>query len=205
MKPEVKICGLLLPQDVEAVNEAGADYAGFVFWKKSKRNLSIDQADHLMRYLKPGIKKVAVTVAPDDILLEHLNQMDFDLIQMHGDVTAHMIEKSRHLVWQAVNMTYPEKLDEILLDMDKIKGYVLDAASYGSGQTFSWEHTSSVLLRKQMGGRKMILAGGLNAENVLEGIRIFSPDVVDVSSGVEKTAGIGKDKEKVINFINKIR
>lgn len=203
MKPEVKICGLTLAQDVEAVNEAGADYAGFVFFEKSKRNISLEQANELMRRLKPGIKKVAVTVAPEDALLDALNQMDFDFVQMHGNVTAHMIEKSRHPVWQAVNMAHPEKLEDILLDMDQIKGYVLDAASYGSGQTFSWESTSSESLRKQMAGRKMILAGGLNPENVREGIRLFSPDVVDVSSGVEKAQGIGKEKQKVIDFVKK--
>ena len=62
MRPEVKICGLKKPADAQYVNDAGADYAGFVFYEKSRRNLSRQQAEEIMKKISPRIKKVAVTV-----------------------------------------------------------------------------------------------------------------------------------------------
>ena len=85
-----------------------------------------------------------------------------------------------------------------------MQAIVVDGAVYGSGKTFDWKQTEDV--RKQstlFSGRKFILAGGLNASNVREGIEIFSPDVVDVSSGVEKTEG--KDERLIQEFVSAVR
>lgn len=86
----------------------------------------------------------------------------------------------------------------------KIEAIVVDGASYGGGETFDWKqanvkNAAAELLMQ----RKFVLAGGLNESNVQEGMKLFSPDVVDVSSGVEGENG--KDKTKINNFVRKVR
>ncbi|MGN0483934.1 MAG: phosphoribosylanthranilate isomerase [Lachnospiraceae bacterium] len=202
---EIKICGLTTEEDIEAVNQAGVQYAGFVFFEKSKRNLSFEKAEALLKCLSPKIQSVAVVVSPDDAMIEKLNAMPFSIVQMHQTVTEEIVKKSRHPVWQAVNIAKIDEAASQILDDAKIEGYVMDAASYGSGKTFAWEPEKAQQLRGLCHGKKLILAGGLCPENVTEGIRIFAPDVVDVSSGVEKSSGIGKEKNKILEFAGKVR
>ena len=82
---------------------------------------------------------------------------------------------------------------------------MLDGISYGGGQTFDWNAQSAAQIRTLFGTKKLVLAGGLNEDNVAEGIALFQPDVVDVSSGVERDYGSGKDEEKIKKFIGKVR
>ena len=77
MRPEVKICGLKKPADAQYVNDAGADYAGFVFYEKSRRNLSRQQAEEIMKKISPRIKKVAVTVSPDAAQIKTLQPVSY--------------------------------------------------------------------------------------------------------------------------------
>ena len=83
---KVKICGLSRPEDIEAVNAYGADYAGIVFFEKSKRNVSYEKAEMLIKELKknPKIQSVAVCVSPSQDEVGKFNDMGFDLIQIHG-------------------------------------------------------------------------------------------------------------------------
>lgn len=211
---KVKICGITSEEEAKYLNEAGADYAGFVFYEKSKRNIRIPQAKGIFGKLNENIKKVAVTVSPDAEMAEALQNAGFDLLQIHGDLSPEALETAEIPVWYAVNISdaglLEEKLKELLKLPDalqeKIKGIVADGARYGGGKTFAWEDKKrwrSGFLSK----RTFILAGGLSAENVQDGIRIFSPDVVDVSSGVEENAPEyrGKSREKINEFIRKVR
>lgn len=86
MIPKVKICGLSRPEDIESVNDADADYAGFVFYKKSKRNVSFRDAGELIRRLKPQIRSVAVCVSPDEEMIKNIREIGFDILQIHGDI-----------------------------------------------------------------------------------------------------------------------
>ena len=83
---KVKICGLSRPEDIEAVNTYGADYAGFVFFEKSKRNISYEKAEMLLKELKknPNIQSVAVCVSPSKDEVKRMQNLGFDLIQIHG-------------------------------------------------------------------------------------------------------------------------
>ncbi len=217
MAVEVKICGLTTPADVEAVNEAGADYAGFVFYEKSRRVISEEGAKDLLARLDPEISSVAVCVSPDVERAARIASLGFDVLQIHGGVTPDLLEAVRIPVWQALNLSDRAQLDTILYD-SKIDGYLIDSAAFGSGKTFGWEQTgelSPALLRDEIrqktGEKQFILAGGLTPENVSEGIRLFAPDVVDVSSGVEwkenaaGAAGGRKDPERVIQFVREVR
>ena len=91
------------------------------------------------------------------------------------------------------------------LEQERIEAYVLDGVEFGSGKTFDWNSGSVAQIRALFGDKKLVLAGGLTPSNVAEGIEIFRPDIVDVSSGVEKESGRGKDKEKIDQFIRKVR
>ena len=98
-----------------------------------------------------------------------------------------------------------EQKEREQLEDEKIEAYVLDGVEFGSGKTFDWNSGSAAQVKALFGDKKLVLAGGLTPSNVVEGIRIFEPDVVDVSSGVEKEYGSGKDEEKIQKFIREVR
>ena len=81
---KVKICGITKPQEARYLNEAGADYAGFVFFAKSKRNVTVDEALAIQAELHPPIKRVAITVAPDRRLVERIEDAGFEAFAVGG-------------------------------------------------------------------------------------------------------------------------
>jgi phosphoribosylanthranilate isomerase len=218
---EIKICGLTRPQEAAYLNEAGADYAGFVFFAKSRRNVTISQAQEIMAKLDAHIRPVAVMVSPDATLVKALEEAGVSILQIHGTLTREVLEAAQLPIWYAVNIadeaqlaertnfleTLPRNLSE------KIKAIVVDGAEYGSGRTFDWQKSKRL---KKAGAqsppdlfdhRRFVLAGGLHAGNVQEGIALFEPDIVDVSSGVERKypEASGKDRGLIIEFANKAR
>ena len=83
-RPEVKICGLTRIEDADFLNEAGADYAGFVFYEKSRRNVSLKKAAEIAAHLSADIKKVAVTVSLEPAFVKEIETLGFDILQVHG-------------------------------------------------------------------------------------------------------------------------
>jgi phosphoribosylanthranilate isomerase len=212
---EIKICGLTKPVEAAYLNDADVDYAGFVFYDKSRRKVSIEQADSIRRELKPSIKAVAVTVSPDVLLAQELERAGFDILQVHRELALEVLEAVKIPVWYAFNVSdaaeveekqqYFEQLPKPLAD--KIEAIVVDGANFGSGRTFDWTgewiNEKGQKLSAIFQNRKFILAGGLKPQNVSEGIGIFHPDMVDVSSAVE--GQYGKDKEKIEAFVRSAR
>ena len=209
---QVKICGLTKTEEAAYLNDVGADYAGFVFYPKSKRNVSFVQSKEIREQLNPQIQAVAVTVSPDVELVRKIIDSGFDIVQIHGELNKEVLETASIPIWYAVNIIKEEELlqkAEAFMKMPqhlqkKIEAIVVDGASYGGGKTFDWKqanvkNAAAELLMQ----RKFVLAGGLNESNVQEGMKLFSPDVVDVSSGVEGENG--KDKTKINNFVRKVR
>ncbi len=207
---KVKICGITRPAEAQYLNEAAADYAGFVFHPPSKRNVTLSQAKEIMEGLNPGIRRVAVLVSPDASQIKELQEAGFDLLQIHGSLSMETVKHAKIPLWYAVNIADPAVLAERMeffsslpaVMREKITGIVVDGAEYGGGKTFDWAD-SRWRDMEILKGRILILAGGLNEENVQTGIRLFSPDVVDVSSGVEGENG--KDEKKLNSFIRKVR
>ena len=214
-EPEIKICGLTRPEESEYLNEYSVDYAGFVFYEKSKRNISFERADEIMKNLDAGIKRVAVTVSPDVRTVNKIMEHGFDILQIHRELGEEVIREAGIPIWYAINI---EDEDNICVKLsfnaymtgkyvNKIEGILLDAPVFGSGKPFDWKKSKRLLKAGDRSspfyGRSLILAGGLNSENVLEGIKIFEPDVVDVSSGVE--GDNGKSREKIKEFVNAVR
>ena len=218
--PQIKICGITDIRETEYLNEYGVDYAGFVFYPPSKRNVTIDKAVQIVKELDPVIKKVAVLVSPDVSQIEAIQEAGFaDILQIHKDIDIRVLRAADLPVWRAVNISSMHNLDDAaymneidadmltarITDTDedlltaKITAIVVDAPDFGSGKTFDWE-TGQIKIKSNL---KFILAGGLNASNVAEGIRIFGPNIVDVSSGVEGEHG--KSREKIAGFVKAVR
>ena len=186
-----------------------------LFFEKSKRNIAIDRAAEMIKKLDKNIQKTAVVVSPDINQIKAITDVGFDYIQIHKDMPDDILEKITIPVIRAVNM--PDEIngaetesnfnDEIekLIKNDKIYGILFDAGVPGSGKTFRWHRINGIKEKIKYSGKKFFLAGGLNPDNVKEAVLQVNPDVVDVSSGVEKDTGAGKDREKTEKFIKNIR
>lgn len=223
MVTEIKICGITREEEVGWLNEAQVDYAGFVFYEKSKRCVSIEYARKLGEKLNPNIKKVAVTVSPDPALVRQIEQAGFDILQIHGNFDREILNAVRISVWMAVNLSGTEEVKRWCSQpVGGIDAILFDAGDFGSGKTFGWEQRNGADKARQMEWKesfaefraklkeeqiRFVLAGGLHPLNVTDGITLFSPDVVDVSSGVEEILdGIrGKSREKIEAFAAAVR
>lgn len=210
---QIKICGITTENEIEWLNENHVDYAGFVFFEKSKRNISPAEAEAIFPRLNRNIRKVGVTVSPDVKLVETLQDTGIDILQVHKELSREVLEAAKVPVWYAFNVADPEELarkqcffGELPENLSKkIQAIVVDGANFGSGVTFDWkQRIDKEALDTIFGKRKFILAGGLRSSNVQEGMDIFHPDVVDVSSGVEGESG-KKEKELIEEFVRKVR
>jgi phosphoribosylanthranilate isomerase len=202
----VKICGLTESADVPAALLAGARYIGFVFFEKSPRNLSIEEAAFMATTVPEGICKVALTVnASDAFLDEMLAVVPIDMLQLHGAESPERVSevKARYglPVMKAVGVAGPEDLaaldeyvkvaDQILVDAKPPKAGGLPG---GNGLAFDW---------RLIAGRRWpvpwMLAGGLTPDNVAQAIAMTGARQVDVSSGVESAPGV-KDADLIMAF-----
>ena len=190
---KVKICGLSTKEAVKTAVSAGADYIGFVF-APSKRQVTLEQAAELAKFIPSHIQKVGVFVSPSRAeLLEAVDKVGLDFAQVHGQVVDKLFENLPCASIQAVqvdgNGHVPNSQADYLL---------FDAPVAGSGQTFDWGRLDTTEL-----AQPFFIAGGLNEDNVARAIQHFSPFAVDVSSGVETDGQ--KDHEKIRRFIERVK
>lgn len=195
---QVKICGLTDKKEAAYLN-GKADYAGMVlFFEKSKRNIDIDKAEEIMAALDRDIKKVAVVISPDVEEVKAICDAGFDIIQIHGSLSDDVYDAINIDIWKAFNVKDIDEY-EFFSKKEKIKGFVFDSATPGSGLAYDYKLLENI---KREPNKKFVLAGGLNAENVAKAIVEVNPDIVDVSSAVEYTDGRpGKDSVKIDEFI----
>lgn len=202
----VKICGISKASDTRAAVEAGARYLGFVFFEKSPRHLSLENAAVLARDVPVGICKVALTVNADDAFLDALvGQVPLDMLQLHGRESPARVRevKARYglPVMKAVGVSeaadlaqldvYAGVADQLLVDAKPPKNGVLPG---GNGLSFDWR-----LIAGRRWNVPWMLAGGLTPDNVAKAIAMTGAQQVDVSSGVEQATGI-KDAAKIAAF-----
>ena len=190
---KVKICGLSTKEAVKTAVSAGADYIGFVF-APSKRQVTLEQAAELAKFIPSHIQKVGVFVSPSRAeLLEAVDKVGLDLVQVHGQVADDLFEDLPCASIQAVQVDGEGHVPNSQAD------YLLfDAPVAGSGQTFDWGQLDTTEL-----AQPFFIAGGLNEDNVARAIQHFSPFAVDVSSGVETDGQ--KDHEKIRRFIERVK
>ncbi|GAA5064208.1 phosphoribosylanthranilate isomerase [Roseibacterium beibuensis] len=212
MSVSVKICGLTRPEDVASAAKAGARYVGFVFFAKSPRHVSVEQARALALGVPPGVAKVALTVDADDSVLDEIvARVPLDMLQLHGHESPERVAelRARHglPVMKAIGIRdttdlaeidrYASVADQLLIDAKPPEGADLPG---GNGLAFDW---------RLLAGRKYwtvpwMLAGGLTPENAAEAARLTGAQQVDVSSGVEAAPGV-KDAGKIARFIQHVQ
>ena len=196
---KIKICGLTRLEDIEAANALLPDYIGFVFWERSKRNLTKEQARDLKSSLDSRIKAVGVFVdAEIDFIADLVSCGIIDVAQLHGSEDEEYILQLRERlggaeIIKAFNINKIESFDEA--EKSSADHIMIDSGK-GSGITFDW----SKLERLK---RPYFLAGGLSTENISEVLENIKPFAVDVSSGVE-TDGL-KDRAKMKRFVESVR
>jgi phosphoribosylanthranilate isomerase len=207
MTVRVKICGITRKEDLDAAVEAGADALGFVVGvTSSPRNLSLTEATRLIGQVPPFVTSVLVTVPRnigDSAVYEKLNP---DVIQFHGETvdTAESVRlklPNNQLIW-AVNAQLVSHLDAVasaakLFDAILVDSFT-DGRYGGTGVVHDWDLSRQV--KQAVHPQPLILAGGLNPENVAEAVCIVEPYAVDVSTGVELHPGI-KSHQKMVEFI----
>ena len=201
-RTKIKICGLRRMEDIEAVNRLKPEFIGFVFWEKSKRYVSPEQAEALRKKLDPKITAVGVFVdAPEEEVSDLLNRGIIDIAQLHGHEDEKYISGLRELtkkpMIQAFQIRSEESAEEILKKAkNSTAEYVLIDSGMGSGKSFNWD------LLKDF-PREYFLAGGLDPENVGEAVARTSAFAVDVSSNVETDGK--KDEKKMKAFVDAVR
>lgn len=202
-----KICGLTRPQDVTAVAEAGASYAGFNFFPKSPRYVDPETARALALEVPPGIAKVVLVVNPDNALLDAITDVvPVDMVQLHGQESPERVReiKARYglPVIKVLGVAGPDDLpaldvyarvaDQLLVDAKAPKDAILPG---GNGLAFDWR-----LIAGRRWPLPWMLAGGLTPANVAEAIAMTGARQVDVASGVESAPGV-KDAQKIADFV----
>ena len=207
----VKICGLKTLEALDTAISAQADFLGFVFYDRSPRALSAQNAARLVSRVPDHIKTVGLFVDPLDEEIAHvMDQVKLDILQLHGVETPQRIQelKSRYQVpvIKAVKISAPEDLimlgpaqavaDWILFDAKTAEKSSLPG---GNGIVFDWQLLKNLKITKPW-----MLSGGLNPENIWLALEALRPDAVDVSSGVEDSPG-HKNPAKIRSFIQSVK
>ncbi|SDB05156.1 phosphoribosylanthranilate isomerase [Pseudobutyrivibrio sp. YE44] len=194
----IKLCGLTREADIEKANELKPEYVGFVFYEKSRRNVSHKQAKKLKSMLNPEIKAVGVFVdAPAKQVEELFEEQIIDVAQLHGNEDEDYIKELMDNNIPVIK-TFKANSPEELIKAEKSSA---DMIMFDAGNGEGKEIDDLKLLTYI--DRPFILAGGLNQENVAKAIEITKPFGVDVSSGIETDKL--KDGNKMKEFVNAVR
>ncbi len=196
----VKICGITTPEDARLVSEAGADAIGLNFVPSSKRFITPSWAERIIQAM--SVFTMRVGIFQDHPLGEVRNiagKLRLDAVQLHGDEDADYarVLLPEFRVIKALSFS-PELSLEYLRNFPA-NAILLDGLKPGSGEQFDWQAAAFLKACPNL-----ILAGGLNPDNVSEGIQALRPYAVDVSSGVESSPG-HKDARKVQRFLERAR
>jgi phosphoribosylanthranilate isomerase len=202
-RTRIKICGITREQDVLAVANGGADALGLVFYEKSPRHVSLQQAEKLARVVPPFVTVVGLFVNPSvEYVREVLAKVSLDVLQFHGEESPEFCQQFGKPYLKAIRVKPGVDLLQCASRYASAQGLLLDAyvegMQGGTGESFDW-----ALIPHDL-PLPVILSGGLHAGNVAAAIKQVRPYAVDVSSGVEAEKGI-KDAAKVAAFINEVK
>ena len=197
-KIRTKICGLTRAEDAAAAAALGADAVGLVFYEKSRRAVTAQQAAQIAAALPPFVCAVGLFVNESaDNIREVLRRVPLDVIQFHGDEDDDFCRQFDRPYLKAVRVRSAADIQTACTKFPNARALLFDAyhpTEYGgTGQSFDW-----TLLRGNI-GKPWILAGGLTAGNVAEAVKTSGAAAVDVSGGVESAAGV-KDALKIKAF-----
>ena len=195
----IKICGITRPGDAEQALALGADTVGCVFHAESARHVTAEIAQDIQIAVGHAGTLVGLFVDPTvDQVRAVLDRIDLDVLQFHGQESPAFCEQFQRPYLKAVAMSADVDLSAVNKAYESARGLLLDSAHEGqfggTGQRFDWDWIDAGL------ENRLMLAGGLSADNVGGAIRQVRPAAVDVSSGVERDKGI-KDSDRMRAFI----
>ena len=209
MKIKIKICGVSDHYTMSTISDLNVDYVGLVFFEKSPRNISIEKAKSIVKYLNNSTKTVALTVnATDQFLRKVVTNLSPDYIQLHGKESPYRCFEIKKMfkikIIKAISAKSSKNLnfeinkykfvtDKIIIDSPK------DYLPGGNGKTFNWK-----ILKKGKKKINWLLAGGINLSNVSKAIKLTKTKGLDVSSGVEISKG-RKSSKLITSFVKKCR
>ncbi len=197
---KIKICGITNTEDALAAESFGADAVGFIFYKKSKRYVSPEQAEHIIKTLSSFTTKVGVFVDETfEIINKISKQTGINVVQLHGDENLHIMKSISLPVIKAFRVD--NNFDYNKLNQYQEYSILLDAYSDnnygGTGNKFNWEKIPFEIKNK------IILSGGISSDNIEFIYKNINPAAVDLSSSLEIRPG-RKDKKKMGKFFNKV-
>ncbi len=183
-------------EDAKLASDLGADAIGMIFYDKSPRAASIDDAAGVIKALNPLCKSLAVVVNPTaDLVEEILHSAPFNMVQFHGDETVEFCEQFGIPYVKVLRMSDTIDLQRELDKYSSASGVLLDTyvpdVYGGTGNTFDWSRV------KQIDDPRLILAGGLNHETLAEAVTDSGVRSLDLASSVELKPGV-KDKNKLV-------
>jgi phosphoribosylanthranilate isomerase len=198
----VKICGITRAIDAQKVALAGADALGLVFYLGSPRVVSLHQAQSIVAALPPFVTTVGLFVNADAQEVKHvLSQIPLDVLQFHGEESPQYCQSFARPYIKAIRMRPDTDVKHIAKIYAKAQALLLDnyirGIKGGTGSQFDWQWFPHDV------HKPLILAGGLQPDNVAKAIKITQPYAVDVSGGVEAAKGI-KDSDKILEFIQQV-
>jgi phosphoribosylanthranilate isomerase len=205
IRTRVKICGITSTSDAQTVCENGADAIGLVFYEKSPRNVSITNAAEICRCLPPFVSSVGLFLdASKEFVESVLADVALDLLQFHGSETVEYCDFFDRPYIKAIGMQglrNEAAFAEIADQYTNAKGFLVDSHAAGkaggTGKTFDWKNVP------QNYKKPIILAGGLNPENIADAMQQLDVYGIDLSSGVESQPGI-KDPQKIKQLMNEV-
>jgi phosphoribosylanthranilate isomerase len=199
----IKICGITRPEDAQAAVANGSDAIGLVFYPKSPRAVTVEQALRITAVIPPFVTVVALFV--DELaadIVRILRRVPIDLIQFHGDETAGFCEQFGRPWVKALRVRPETDIAAACNTYRSARAVLLDSwqdgVPGGTGRTFDWQLAPRDVIMP------IVLAGGLDADNVGAAIAVVRPAAVDVSGGVEDSPGI-KSAGKIRQFIAAVR
>ncbi len=193
----VKICGITSFNDAIMATNYGASALGFIFYEKSPRYINPEILKTWISNVPSSVKKVGVFVNKDvDKVNKIAEELNLGMVQLHGDESPEYCNQMIRPVIKVFRVN--NKFDSNMLKNYQVSTFLFDTYNKenhgGTGESFDWQ--SILQLNTET---PVILSGGLNADNVLEGIEVVKPSAVDVNSGVETAPG-KKDEEKIKNL-----
>lgn len=195
----IKMCGMTCTTDIAHAISLGVDAIGLIFYEKSPRFITIEQAELILQNIPAFVDVVAVFVnSSAEYVTKVVTELPIQLLQFHGNESPEFCAQFNRPYIKTIPATSAKDITQQAESHNKAAAVLLDTPSAqqgGSGIAFDWQVIPRHL------SKPLVLAGGLNAENVVSAISSCSPYAVDVCSGIELSAGI-KDHSKMNLFVN---
>ncbi len=202
---KIKICGITNKEDALNAVSLGADAIGFIFAPESPRHITPEKAEEISVFLPPFVSVVGVFVNQSKEFIETcVQKCKLDLVQLHGDESPAFCQTIQRRVIKAFPVLYLEDLDPIAHYQGIVSAILLDTKvqhmSGGTGKIFDW----GLAIKAKAYEVPLILAGGINAQNVKKAYQLVTPYAVDLSSSVEQSPGL-KDYNKMKEMIEAVQ